>query len=303
MTSVPWCFYEECNRSSHVISKSRGITSRKRSSLHSGSNSEIGTNTDSHQVKKQDLSILIEQYNISPIQDTHRPYFPIYYNDVYEVPLPPKHRFPMSKYRQVRERVQQSIQNSLSSSSSSSSTTKTSFSDERQENTIQTEFLISPLISKVDLETTHCTDYIQRYMIGDQTNDELRNVGFPWSLEGVNRSLSSTGGTVAAAISVCLAKREQLSILKEFNDNGQSSLDSKKEEELGSLFAAHVAGGTHHAFHDRGEGFSVFSDIAVAANVVLREFPDVVKRILIIDLDGTFFTLSNDFTFVLFHHG
>lgn len=47
----------------------------------------------------------------------------------------------------------------------------------------------------------------------------------------------------------------------------------------------HIAGGTHHAFYDYGEGFCIFSDIAVAANVALREFPDKVQRIVIIDLD------------------
>lgn len=50
-------------------------------------------------------------------------------------------------------------------------------------------------------------------------------------------------------------------------------------------WAAHVAGGTHHAFYDYGEGFSVFSDIAVAANVVLQRYPTLIKRILILDLD------------------
>ncbi len=49
--------------------------------------------------------------------------------------------------------------------------------------------------------------------------------------------------------------------------------------------AAHLAGGTHHAFYDRGEGFCVFSDIAVAANVALRDFPDTVRKICIVDLD------------------
>lgn len=49
-------------------------------------------------------------------------------------------------------------------------------------------------------------------------------------------------------------------------------------------WAAHVAGGTHHAFYDRGEGFCVFSDIAVAANLMLERFPSV-RKILILDLD------------------
>lgn len=55
--------------------------------------------------------------------------------------------------------------------------------------------------------------------------------------------------------------------------------------------SGHVAGGTHHAFFDRGEGFCVFSDIAVAANVALRDYGPAsgvarpVERVLIVDLD------------------
>jgi acetoin utilization deacetylase AcuC-like enzyme len=47
--------------------------------------------------------------------------------------------------------------------------------------------------------------------------------------------------------------------------------------------AMNVAGGTHHAFADRGEGFCVFNDIALAANVLLSQ--QLVKKILIVDLD------------------
>lgn len=206
-------------------------------------------------------SILKNQlkYNASLPLDLHKPYYKLYYNDVYEVPLPPNHRFPMSKYRKVRERVQEKIQKYSS----------------LQDRDVLCTFEISPLITKEDLITTHCHKYVDRYLTGDQTEKELRNVGFPWSPEGVNRSLSSTGGTTAAALSVCYARREQLRI----NQSGMTTI------KFGPLFAAHIAGGTHHAFKDRGEGFSVFSDIAVAANVVLRDFPDVVSRILIIDLD------------------
>jgi acetoin utilization deacetylase AcuC-like enzyme len=75
--------------------------------------------------------------------------------------------------------------------------------------------------------------------------------------KGVNRSLSSVGGTVEAMHSVC---------------------------SRGAQAAGHLAGGTHHAFFDRGEGFCVFSDIAVAANVALRSYPSI-RKILIIDLD------------------
>ena len=51
------------------------------------------------------------------------------------------------------------------------------------------------------------------------------------------------------------------------------------------IWAGHTAGGTHHAFYDRGEGFCIFSDIAVAANVILEQYPDVVQKVLILDLD------------------
>ncbi len=44
-----------------------------------------------------------------------------------------------------------------------------------------------------------------------------------------------------------------------------------------------TAGGTHHAFADRGEGFCLFNDIAVAAAAAIAEFG--LERILIIDLD------------------
>jgi acetoin utilization deacetylase AcuC-like enzyme len=73
------------------------------------------------------------------------------------------------------------------------------------------------------------------------------------------------GGTVAAAVSVCDALRQYPT--------------------AAPVWAAHVAAGTHHAFYDYGEGFCVFSDIAVAANVVLERYPHVIRRILIIDLD------------------
>ena len=194
-------------------------------------------------------------YNISTVTDSNKPFFPIYYNDVYEVPLPPQHRFPMKKYRQVREKVQDTI---------------AGIPEELRQN-IQCEFHVSPLVTKEDLITTHSLEYVNRYLLGDLTPEEIRNVGFPWSLEGVNRSLSSTGGTVAAAISVCQARRQQMR--------------KENEKNMKPMWSAHVAGGTHHAFKDHGEGFCVFSDIAVAANVALKLFPDIIKRILIIDLD------------------
>ena len=196
----------------------------------------------------------------------NRSFFPIYYNDVYEVTLPPNHRFPMEKYRKVREKVQTTI--------SSSSTID-------QNSRIICDFRISPLATISELSTTHSLEYIQRFMSGNLSAVEIRNVGFPWSPSGVDRARSSVGGTIAAAVAVC----QELELRSPLKRHGTSTDIETDNNSIGCCWSAHVAGGTHHAFYDYGEGFCVFSDIAVAVNVVLQRFPDLIKRILIIDLD------------------
>ena len=154
-----------------------------------------------------------------------------YYNDVYKVPLPQGHRFPMEKYRMVRERLQSLLPQGGA------------------------VFEVSPLATTPDLCLVHDRAYVNRYRTGAFTDAENRMVGFPWSIDSVNRSLSSVGGTVAATHMACTRK---------------------------AFFAAHLAGGTHHAFRDRGEGFCIFSDIAVAATVALRDYPEIIKRYAIL---------------------
>jgi len=121
-------------------------------------------------------------------------------------------------------------------------------------------FQVSPMATRSELLSTHCPDYIDRYLSGKLTDQEIRKTGFPWSEEHVRRSTSSVGGTVAAMRAV-------------LNPN------------VASMVSCHVAGGTHHAFYNYGEGFCIFSDIGVATNLALAEFPTQVQRILIIDLD------------------
>lgn len=121
------------------------------------------------------------------------------------------------------------------------------------------EFHESPLANFEELTSTHCPTYVNRYLTGLLNEQEVRKTGFPWSLKHVKRSTSSVGGTVAAMRAV-----------------------------LGSddvLASGHIAGGTHHAFYNYGEGFCIFSDIAVAANLALKEYPRQVQQIVIIDLD------------------
>ena len=166
------------------------------------------------------------------------------------------------------------------------------------------EFRVSPLVTVEQLITTHDEDYVARYLAGKMTESENRNIGFPWSDQHVDRSLSSVGGTVAAALSAWeeYARRYEYLQNKQINQQ-HHPLEFLNEENMHLCWSAHVAGGTHHAFADYGEGFCIFSDIAVAANVLLQKYSGtslqkyqntqnnspiaspIIRRILIIDLD------------------
>jgi acetoin utilization deacetylase AcuC-like enzyme len=173
----------------------------------------------------------------------------------------------MQKYRQTRLLVQQWVESTAPTNIYFPSVT----------------FRVSPLATTAELETTHCPSYIRRYRNGDLTDAELRNVGFPWSPQGVARSLSSTGGTIAAAVTA-VEQWIQQQQRNHDTDHGSGDNIDRRSKPM-APWAAHIAGGTHHAFYDRGEGFCVFSDIAVAANVVLQRFHQLVRKILILDLD------------------
>jgi acetoin utilization deacetylase AcuC-like enzyme len=136
----------------------------------------------------------------------------------------------------------------------------------------------APLASIEDLRLVHDTAYIDAVMTGTVPREIQRRIGFPWSPQMVERSRRSVGATIAAA---------------------HAALDEG--------VAANLAGGTHHAFADRGEGFCVFNDVAVAARVLQRD--QLARRIAIVDLDvhqgnGTAAIFSGDasvFTFSM--HG
>ena len=95
---------------------------------------------------------------------TDAPYFKIFYNDVYEVDMPKGHRFPMQKYRKVREKIQHKIG---------------SLTDE-EKSKVACSFNVSPLATKEQLLTTHDAQYVDRYLNGQMTEAENRNIGFPW---------------------------------------------------------------------------------------------------------------------------
>lgn len=105
------------------------------------------------------------------------------------------------------------------------------------------------------LALVHDRGYIDRVCRGELSAREVREIGFPWSEAMVERSLRSTGATIGAC---------------------RAALD-------GRGLAVNLAGGTHHAFADRGDGYCVFNDTAVAARVMQAERR--AARVLVVDCD------------------
>jgi acetoin utilization deacetylase AcuC-like enzyme len=147
------------------------------------------------------------------------------------------------------------------------------------EGTLLPSEIIEPELAEIeDLRLVHTEDYLTRLINGSLTKSEVRRLGLPWSESLVRRTLLAVSGTINAAESA----------LK----NGVSS---------------NLAGGTHHAFADRGEGFCVLNDVAVAIRVLQRERQG--QRFLIVDCDvhqgnGTAFIFKEEeeiFTFSM--HG
>ncbi|GIU82855.1 MAG: histone deacetylase [Acidobacteria bacterium] len=147
------------------------------------------------------------------------------------------------------------------------------------EGTITTEEIIEPEpVSIEDLCLVHTKDYVTRFIEGKLSEKEIRRLGLPWSKSLVRRSLLATSGTINAA-----------------------------KHALKNNVSSNLAGGTHHAYPDRGEGFCVFNDVAVAIKVLQRD--KLAERVLVIDCDvhqgdGTAFIFKDDasvFTFSM--HG
>jgi len=112
----------------------------------------------------------------------------------------------------------------------------------------------APAAAWEDLRLVHDSAYVEAVGQGTVAPDVQRRIGFPWSPQMVERARRSVGATIAAA---------------------RAALDDGT--------AANLAGGTHHAFADRGEGFCVFNDVAVASRVLQRD--QHARRIAIVDLD------------------
>lgn len=153
-----------------------------------------------------------------------------FYTDHFVLPLPEGHRFPMEKYRLLRERVLAA-------------------------GVVAPEDLRVPhAATDEEILRVHDAEYLRRIQSGEMDRAEMRRIGFPWSPEMVERSRRSAGATVEA----CLLALEEGA-------------------------AVNLAGGTHHAFRDRGEGYCVFNDAAIAVRALQAE--GRVRKAVVIDCD------------------
>ena len=175
-----------------------------------------------------------------------------FYADHYVLPLPEGHRFPMEKYKKLRDLVSQLTGVYLEN---------------------------APSVTDTQILYAHDASYLIKVLQGSLSSQEQQEIGFPWSTQMVERSRRSAGATLAAAK---IALKEGV--------------------------AANLAGGTHHAYRNKGSGFCVFNDSAIAARALQKEIHPRLK-VAIIDLDvhqgnGTASILENDpsiFTFSI--HG
>lgn len=128
----------------------------------------------------------------------------------------------------------------------------------------------APAASDGELALAHDPAYIQAVASGSLSAQRQREIGFPWSPQMVERSRRSTGATIAAARLALGAASER--------------------QALRYGLAGNLAGGTHHASSDKGAGFCVFNDVAVAARLMQAEWsrlygPRRPLQVAVIDLD------------------
>ena len=95
----------------------------------------------------------------------------LFYTDQHAIDLPAEHRFPMPKYRMIRDLLA---------------------ADGRF------EFIAAPLASAEIVQLAHDSEYVGRFLAGSLSAQEMRRIGFPWSEQLVRRTMASVGGTLSA---------------------------------------------------------------------------------------------------------
>jgi acetoin utilization deacetylase AcuC-like enzyme len=117
------------------------------------------------------------------------------------------------------------------------------------------DFFVATPPPVADILLVHGATYYERLRLGQLTRQEERATGFPWSAALFEREITILGGTIEAA---------------------------QRALEHGVAF--NIAGGTHHAFRARGEGFCLLNDQAAGAAWLLAHAP-TIRQVLIVDLD------------------
>ena len=147
------------------------------------------------------------------------------------------------------------------------------------EGTLEPSELVEPSPAPLeDVLLVHTNDYVSRLCSGNLTPKEIRRLGLPWSESLVQRSFYAVGGTLAAT-----------------------------RASLTEGYSSNLAGGTHHSFPERGEGFCVLNDVAIAIRAMRAQ--KLIQRAAIVDCDvhqgngtATIFAGDDD-TFTLSIHG
>jgi len=119
---------------------------------------------------------------------------------------------------------------------------------------VESQFFHPEKMNNDLLELTHTKEYLQKLNRLELSAKEIRAIGFPVTKELIERGKHISNGTLQCA--------------KFAGSNG---------------IAFNIAGGTHHAYADRGEGFCVLNDIALSSNALL--YDNIYSKILIVDLD------------------
>ncbi len=118
----------------------------------------------------------------------------------------------------------------------------------------ESDFFSPEMLSEEEILRTHSQTYWEKLKSGALSRHEIRAMGLPFHETLVKRGRHISKGTLECAYH---ALREGV--------------------------ALNIAGGTHHSYADRGEGFCMFNDFAIASNELLHH--QVVNQVLIVDLD------------------
>ena len=118
----------------------------------------------------------------------------------------------------------------------------------------KSDFFLPKSAKIEDVLEIHDKGYIMKLINLNLTKSEIRKIGFPLTKELIDREFLIVGGTIMGA-----------------------------EKALKNGISMNIAGGTHHAFSNRGEAFCLLNDQAIAAKYLLKN--KKINKILIIDLD------------------